>query len=174
MLNKLLFNKAVQLLSRKDYTEYELRQKLTQFCILYQQKKQNKTHKVESVNKPDNISALTHLLDETIDKIRYYNWLDDEAYAGRYVKKYLEKGYGLNKIVNDLKAKGITQQHIHLALATNNTDSSIPLANIINKKFKGADFKDWKTKNRIKRYLYSRGFGVDDIQAFFKDENFYN
>ena len=79
---------AVNLLSKKVYTEKEVRLKLYS----------------RNVKKED--------VDKIIDYLKDNHFLNDERYASIYLDEYIQKGYGEFKIRNSLKEKGIDENII--------------------------------------------------------------
>lgn len=75
------FNYALMLLSRRDYSEFELRKKLESY---------------------DGVEV-----ENTINKLKEKGLLSDERYVERLVDRYIKKGYGFVKIEEELNKKGL-------------------------------------------------------------------
>ena len=84
---KIPFSKALKLLSKKNYSENELREKLKLF---------------------DN-----EVIDKVIEKLKEIGFIDDKKYALYIVEKCLEKKKGLYYIINTLRRKGIDEEIIN-------------------------------------------------------------
>ncbi|MGC9099863.1 MAG: regulatory protein RecX [Caldisericum sp.] len=76
-----ILNYALNLLSRKDYSEYELREKLSMY--------------------------FDSGVDEILDKLKERGLLSDERYALRLIDKYIKKKYGFLKIKMELEKRGL-------------------------------------------------------------------
>jgi len=84
---KKVLSKTLNLLSKKNYSEHELREKLN----LY-----------------DN-----QIVEKVITKLKESNLIDDKKYAENIVEKSLKKGKGLYYIINILRKKGIDENIIN-------------------------------------------------------------
>uniref|UniRef100_A0A7C4U0M5 Regulatory protein RecX n=1 Tax=Caldisericum exile TaxID=693075 RepID=A0A7C4U0M5_9BACT len=80
------FEYALNLLSRKDYSEYELKEKLLQY--------------------------FDSSVDEVIEKLKERGLLSDERYTERLCEKYMKKKYGFLKIKCELEKRGIGREVI--------------------------------------------------------------
>lgn len=76
-----VLNYALNLLARKDYSEYELRQKLSEY--------------------PNSE------IDEVIEKLKERGLLSDERYAERLIDKFIRKKYGFLKVKMELEKRGL-------------------------------------------------------------------
>ena len=139
------------MLSRRDHSELELRQKLAQRQC-----------------PPEEIDA-------AIEHCLFRNWLDDKRFAEMLLRHGASKGHGWHRICLDAKRKGISaslmemaqenQQHDWFELAKelatrrfgNNDDGSLPTV-------------DFKQRAKWTRYLQSRGFSFDQISYAFSNE----
>lgn len=100
-------------------------------------------------------------IDYVVDKLREYNYLDDEAYARSFAKTYKNK-YGEFKLKEKLRSKGINENIADESLKEiDNTDEII-----YNIAIKYMAKKEPTSENYIKlnRFLASRGFGFEDIK----------
>ncbi|MCT6867549.1 MAG: recombination regulator RecX, partial [Gilliamella apicola] len=98
-LNKLILNKAVQLLAQRDHSSYELTNKIIQFF----------TKKIKC-SEDEYYEQLNQLKIETADVIQYctnQNWMNDTQYIEKYIVMRANKGYGRYKIAMELKQRGL-------------------------------------------------------------------
>ena len=139
-------NYAIDLVSRKMYTEKEIRTKMM--------------HKEFSQT----------AIDSVIDILKEYGYINDEAYATIYCEHYMQK-YGVKKLEFELKNKGISSEIIENALLGVKNDDT--LEEMIRKKV-GTKELDYKEYSKTIRYFLSKGFEYDTIQSILtklRDEN---
>ena len=85
---KTTLNKALRILARRDHTKNELKKKLE--------------------NKVDDSQVLTKVLNQ-LEKDGY---VDDYAFAYKYLRYRSELGFGPRKIYHELQSKGIDKKKI--------------------------------------------------------------
>ncbi len=90
-------------------------------------------------------------------------YIDDEAYARMYVEYAAERHYGPSKIRYELGRHGVTSDIISLVLEESEDDCIEELARVVMSKYPDCDFDDMKQRQRVTRYLASRGYGFDVI-----------
>lgn len=155
-----LLKKALSLLARRDYAEAELRQKLMQFGAA--------KHRFTSDDIWDESRQPSALdpaeLDKVIEYCYRFNWLNDNDYAGKYIRARSEKGYGFRRIALELKQKGLSPSIISEVAQHNPINYPAHIVQILEKKFRHADRNDWTTRRKITQYLVTRGFSTDEIQ----------
>jgi len=102
------------------------------------------------------------IIEETLEFLQSYHYIDDEEFARRYVQSASKQGKsGKRKLLYDLIAKGIEKEVAHAAIEQTEfeeTDAIIPL---LEKRLKG----DYSFQNimKAKRYILSRGFSTEAI-----------
>jgi regulatory protein len=96
-----------------------------------------------------------------IEKLIEYKYLDDEAYAKAFVLTYGNK-YGKLKLQSLLYAKGVSQKIIDSIIDDIEIESSID--SVADKYMRNKVF-DEKTRNKLVRFLMSRGYEYDDIKS---------
>lgn len=144
------FNKATELLSRRDHGEKELLIKLRQ-----------KGFKEEA--------------EEAIEKLKYYGYIDDRRFAENYVKELIRiKHYGKRRVEQELYRKGIDREIISEVLEAAEFPES-ELVSLIERKYyryltdeKGIK----KTINSLLRMGYSYGEIKDALKAVSETEEF--
>lgn len=137
-----LMQYALRLISRKRYTEQEMILKL---------KRRNKALKSE--------------VEKVIKRVKELNYVNDEVYAKDYISSRMSqnpRGKHLLKI--ELKLKGVNKDIITNAIENANLDE-LKAANEVLKRKSGSLSKHTgqKKKEKIIRYLASRGFEFDTI-----------
>ena len=135
-----IYNKALDLVSRREHSRHELKQKL------------NKRF-------PETMP----IIEEALDKLAINNILDDERFAEMYLNSRARKGFGPKKIEMELYSKKVDSIFIGNAIEaykswTENAE------NELKKKFKGVEPTDYKSKMKQKQFLFNRGFGTQIIE----------
>ena len=144
------FNKVLKYISKSMKTEHDLQKYLLQKGF-----------------KDD-------VIQQTIQKLKDYNYLNDELYVKSYVETYKNK-YGINKIKQNLKNKNIDEELINQYL---NFDEKKVIFNIKKEILKQTKNKelDLKQKQRLYRNLTYKGYSFEQIKKAFNmlgedDEN---
>lgn len=105
-------------------------------------------------------------IEYVVSKLEEYKYIDDEAYVASYVNFYSSK-YGKNKIINNLKAKGVSEKIIANFFEDNGEDFAENAQNlcmeIAKKKARNLDLSDVKNVQKLSRFLIGRGFDYDEI-----------
>ena len=103
-------------------------------------------------------------------------FLNDAAYARAYVADALTlKKQGAAKIRMTLKSKGISGDIIDALLADADEAEEENLKTIVEKEMARMPVRDKKHVDKLKRKLYSRGYGIGDITSAINEaggENF--
>ncbi|MCR4903488.1 MAG: recombination regulator RecX [Butyrivibrio sp.] len=145
LLPKRAIKRAMNLLQKKDYTEYKLRQKLS-----------------EGLYTPDCIDA-------ALNYVKSYNYVNDERYASDYINYYIELR-SKNRIIQDLTSKGISKDILIPLMeeAYANRDDDIELnqaVELLRKKKYDPDNCDFKEKQRLMAFLARKGFTTSVIKS---------
>lgn len=128
--------KAFNLLSKTFKTQKEM------FFYL-----KNKNFSVESIN-------------FVLEKLKSYNYIDDLSYAKNYVEEK-SKVYGKRLMRQKLFQKGISKEIIDQVLQIEQTDI---VKNICEKFMKNKE-KNQQNKQKLYRFLLSRGFSYDECST---------
>lgn len=137
---KLVYNKALDLVSRREHSCHELIQKL------------NKRF-------PETLP----IIEAVIEKLVANNILNDERFAEMYLNSRARKGFGPKKIEIELNSKKVDSLLIANAIAE--YESWVENAkNELFKKFKGIKPTDYKSKMKQKQFLFNRGFNSQIIE----------
>lgn len=105
----------------------------------------------------------SEVADGVICKLLSYKYLDDDCYAKAYVEQNLAVK-GERRLRQELQRKGIPQDVIdrHCSLSPDvEEDSAFRLAD----KYMRNKPRDLKTAQKLQRYLISRGYGFDTVNA---------
>ena len=98
------------------------------------------------------------IIDQTVEKLCAYHYIDDYLYAQSYIKSKSKK-YGAYRLSAELKLKGIDQAIIDELLSDAPEDNIIDIARKYLRSHKCAD------KQKLKRFLAGRGFSWDSING---------
>lgn len=145
VLSKRAKLRAMNLLQKRDYTERQLRDKLTEG--LYPRE----------------------LIDETIDYVKSYKYLDDERFARDYITYHMSLR-SRNRIIQDLSGKGIDKDMIMPILDElyDEEDDGDPELEQIGKlliKKHYSDDLDFKDKQKIMAFLLRKGYSMSKIKS---------
>ena len=99
-------------------------------------------------------------IDYVIDKLKEYDYLNDENFAKAYILTYSKK-YGKLKLKSQLKMKGIKDSIIENLLEDVQSDS----IDIVAKKYMKNKDLTYENLQKLMRFLYSRGYEFDDINS---------
>ena len=146
ILNEVLIprakKRAMHLLEKMDRTKADIRSKL-----------RRNGYPDEAIN-------------AAIEYIESYNYLNDERYANMYVRNYCNSR-SRNRIMQDLYRKGVDKDTINDAIESEYTVDEEELINMyIIKRGYDADNASMKDRNKMFRFLISKGFPLDEIQRF--------
>ena len=136
------WNKALELLSRREHSVYELKQKL----------------------KIKIIDLQTDELDEVIEKLKNHNLLSDQRFALAVIKQKSSQGYGPKFIELYLKNKFVSSNDYDIY--EQNIDWIEICVNQIAKKIRSSSVS-LKEKEKISRFLSNRGFNYEIIKSAF-------
>jgi len=137
---KLVYNKALDLVSRREHSCHELIQKL------------NKRF-------PETLP----IIEAVIEKLVANNILNDERFAEMYLNSRARKGFGPKKIEIELNSKKVDSLLIANAIAEYESWAE-NAKNELFKKFKGIKPTDYKSKMKQKQFLFNRGFNTQIIE----------
>ena len=144
VLSKRAKLRAMNLLQKKDYTEKQLREKLVEGQ--YPEK----------------------LVDEAIEYVKSYRYLDDERFVRDYITYHISDR-SRARIIQDLVGKGVDKDLINeIANELYDEENQDPelsqITTLLNKKHydpKNCDFKD---KQKIMAFLARKGYSMEKIR----------
>lgn len=140
----LALNYVINLLARREYSEFELRCKM-------QEKNFSETE-----------------IDEAIAHCQQKNWQNDQRFTENYLYYRAQRGYGLRRIQQELiHNKGIRNEEIQTALLNTELDWEALALMALKKKFPDyAKINDPKQKQKVWRYMLSHGFNSEDFSGY--------
>ena len=112
-------------------------------------------------------------IDAAIERLRQEKWIDDERFAGAFVRTRASKKIGPARIKRELSAAGVDRETANRALTENRDDERISsdLAAIAEKRRRmlirrhGEDFvRSAEGKSRLAAYLIQQGYPVDQVR----------
>lgn len=138
-----VYNKSLDLLSRREHSRFELVQKLIK--------------RYGSIN----------FLDEVINKLQELKLLDDQRFAEAYIKARTRKGFGPIRLKAELQQRRVSESIINHELSMiNNWDEIAYTA--FKKKFNSSS-SETKETLKAKSFLQNRGFNFDQIEFCIKE-----
>ena len=137
-----LWNKALDILSRREHSSYELKTKLKKF----------------ETDEKD--------LNQLIQKLKASNFIDDRRFAITFIKSKAQSGYGPSYISQYLLKKGISSDLYDINSL--NIDWESICREQFEKKRRRKDL-NFKEREKILRFLAYRGFSYEIIKNALKD-----
>ena len=137
---------AMNLLTARDYTEKQLRDKLN--------KREYSSDEIQAA----------------IDYVKSFHYVDDIRYAENYLEYYKEiRTY--KRMENDLVKKGVAAELVrecwkHMLDEGTKYDEEVMIARLLEKKHFDKEHADYKEKQKMAAFLYRRGFRSDSIRKY--------
>tara|TARA_Y100001935_G_scaffold80121_1_gene67019 strand:+ start:1022 stop:1471 length:450 start_codon:yes stop_codon:yes gene_type:complete len=141
----LIYNKALDILSRREHSTKEL--------VIKLEKKFTSNKDI--------------LL--TVSKLKKNNLLNDIRFTESYVAARKRKGFGPKKIEFELISKGIKESDISYVLSEETGWCELA-KKAFNKKFKNGPSYEINQKLKQKNFLKNRGFTFQEIESVFSDD----
>lgn len=145
---ELIYQKAIELLSRREHSKKELLTKLkTKFPF----------------NETD-----TSVLEAVCARLVEQSYLSDERFTEAYIRARLAKGFGTARVIQELKARGVDEAltTAKLQTAVSGNDKRTLLYRLWQKKF-GEIPCSAEQKAKQMRFFYYRGFNSDEISHLY-------
>ena len=140
-----IYNKSLDLLSRREHSSKEIREKLL-------------------LRFDDKV-----IINSVITKLEENNLINDTRFAEAYVSSRKRKGFGPKKISFELLSKGVNQSVANRMIdEEGGWKRAAKLA--FTKKFKNGLSSDVKNSLKQKSFLKNRGFGFKEIESVFGDD----
>ncbi len=142
--------RAMHLLEKRPYTERDMRNKLKEG--LYDQ---------------DSI-------DEAIDYLKSFGYIDDHAYASQYIDTYTQNR-SARRLEQDLMKKGINKDVISEVLAIKRDEGELGdeesmIRSLLEKRGFDPENSDSKTIAKNVRFLYQKGFSPETIARVMRQD----
>jgi regulatory protein len=156
-LNKLILNKAVQLLAQRDHSSCELTKKLTLFF--------RKKITCSEDDYSEQLNLLKTEIEQVIAHCTNQHWMNDKQYIEKYIVMRAHKGYGKYKISLELKQRGLPSHLSRELLDLSDIDWPKIAYQQLLKKFKLIEPKNNQQKQKIIQFLMAKGFTQFDIKT---------
>ena len=130
---------AVRLLSRREHSAFEIRDKL---------------------HKRDFDEAE---IEQAIIELQQGGWLSDERFAEAYIRMRQLKGFGPIRISIELNERGVNESIVDDYLQAGDDNWQQTLEQQYLKKYKNNPVEDYNDKAKRIRFLQYRGFSLDAI-----------
>ena len=136
--------RCMNLLQKKDYTEWQIRQKLSEGAYP------------------------TDVIDKAVEYVKSYHYIDDSRYVKQYINCY-SRTKCRKQIAFDLIKKGVGKEiikEIFSEMSDNGelTDETELIKRILDKKNYVSNEADWQKKQKMFAYLCNKGFSVEQIR----------
>lgn len=112
-----------------------------------------------------------NIIYDTLDKCKYYNYIDDVAFATNFIKdKTNLKKLGTNRIKYELRAKGISDNIIEDTLVIDSDVEYEIALSLAEKRIKSYSKDDkYKKYSKLSGYLQRRGYDFQIISKVLKE-----
>jgi len=130
---------AVRLLSRREHSAFEIRDKLIKRDFDEEEIKQ------------------------AISELQQGGWLSDERFAEAYIRMRQQKGFGPIRISVELNERGVKESIIEACLDESDESWQQILQQQYLKKYKNKPVEDYNDRAKRIRFLQYRGFALDAI-----------
>lgn len=146
-MTSLAISYAINLLARREYSEFELRCKM-----------QQKAFDEEEI-------------EQALEHCQQKGWQNDKRFAENFVRFRAQKGYGVNRIRQELlQLKGISNEIIDEVFMETEIDWSDIALSVLSKKFPHYQTTlSAKETQKIWRYMLSHGFYAEDFVDLIKN-----
>jgi len=136
--------RCMNLLQKKDYTEWQLRQKLMEGAY------------------PQDV------IEKAVEYVKSYHYIDDARYTKQYIGCYTATK-SRKQIEYDLIKKGISKDLIKVVFEDMENEGELPdeaelIKDILKKKKYSSTDADWKMKQKMVAYLCNKGFSMEQIR----------
>ncbi|GAA6206245.1 MULTISPECIES: regulatory protein RecX [Thalassotalea] len=145
-MNKAILHKGIDLLSRREHSELELRNKL-------------RLREFQD-------SEITPVIDFLVEN----DYLNEARFADSVYRTRLNKGYGKRFIENELAQKGVSSRDINAAAQALEINWYHQVEVVYKKRFNHAPITEQKDKAKRIRFLQYRGFSTDEIFTVINEE----
>ena len=137
---------AVRLLSRREHSAFEIRDKLLKRDFDEQE------------------------ITQAIVELQQGGWLSDERYTEAYIRMRQLKGFGPVRIAMELNQRGVEESIVDEYLHVGDESWQQTLEQQYRKKYKNKSIEDYNDKAKRIRFLQYRGFSLDVIYQVVKDK----
>lgn len=157
-----MYDKALDLLSARDYSRHDLEGKLVQKMA----EKEKKSSVEGAAPKQVDYAALRESAALVCNKLEELNLLNDERYARLYAAELVRnKHMSARGVRTQLMTKGISGSTADAVLQEMYFDNKGAITELLHTKFKNRDLRDEKQKQRTVAALVRLGYNQGDIFA---------
>ncbi len=135
---------AVRLLSRREHSAFEIRDKLRK----------------REFDEAD--------IEQAIAELKQGGWLSDERFAEAYIRMRQNKGFGPVRIAMELNERGVDETLVSQYLHADDEIWQQILEQQYTKKYGNRPVEDYSDKARRIRFLQYRGFSLDQVYSIVK------
>jgi regulatory protein len=154
-----LLDRAMRILSQRDHSREELKRKL-----------QLSSQRAAWMQQQETVEPIPEeLLEQVADWCQQNGWLNDQRFTERFIISRSRRGYGPQRIRMELQQKGIVRDEIDQALFDTEVNWGECAAGLAKRKFGDPLPQDWAGKSKVQRFLMTKGFLMEDIQAIFRN-----
>jgi regulatory protein len=144
----------------REYKQLSSDDKLYAKALQYAAIRPRSTWEMQSYLKRKEADPL--LAEQILSKLSDFNYLNDESFARSWVQsRRLLKPISRRRLVQELRAKRISDEIANIVLAEDETDERDTLRTLIERKRRQTRYQD---KTKLMQYLAGQGFGYDDIK----------
>jgi regulatory protein len=117
----------------------------------------------ELVNKLTVRGYTAAMIYKLLDAFKEKGMVDDARFAAQYVSARFHRGFGIKRIINELKLRGIDEAIIaeHTKIADN--DCLAEMQRLLAKRMKNKSMQEVKQKAKLIRFFLNRGFTKTQI-----------
>lgn len=134
------WDRALNLLSRREHSEQELKAKL--------------------LNKGEQAKTVT----QVITDLKQRDYLSDRRFTENFIRSRIERGHGPMKIRQELRARGVAEDLVDQYMEQPDSVWETVLYKVWSKKFGESMPIDYKAWAKQARFLQSRGFTSEQIR----------
>ena len=147
---------------RNIIVDKDIRKKLLDFLSRREHSFKELIFKLE-----DRVSSSQKLFLE-LEILREEGLQSDERFAESFIRSRSIKGFGPEKISNELRSKGIEENLIKKMVYSQELDWKMILKKELKKKYPQSMNYKIEDISKMKKFFYQRGFLIDEINELFK------
>ena len=147
---------------RKIIEDKDIRKKLLDFLSRREHSFKELIFKLE-----DRVRSSQRLIVE-LEKLSEEGLQSDERFTESFIRSRSIKGFGPEKISNELRSKGIEENLIKKMVYSQELDWKIILKKEFKKKYSQSKIYNIEDISKIKKFFFQRGFLIDEINELFK------
>ncbi|MCB0385703.1 MAG: regulatory protein RecX [Bdellovibrionales bacterium] len=111
------------------------------------------------------------IIQDVVDNCLAQGYLSDQRFAEIFFRARMRKGYGPQRIRQELKFKQVDEELIEQVYRETEVDWCDLARQVVMKKYSGADLADIRTKAKAYRFLMQKGFFREDVEEVMRSLN---